>query len=118
MRLCNRLEHVHHRLAGGRIILVAGTYIAGTGGDRVDDDQAERQPKFPLQGSIRLPRHGDQRLDGAFVQQHRRGFVPAERRPLHAAASGADHRVQTQPHLVGTFGRDQQHAALALDDMP
>ena len=54
----------------------------------------------------------------AFVQQHRRGFIPAERRALHAAAFGADHRIQAQPHLVGTFGRNQQHAALALDDMP
>ena len=116
-RLCNRLEDVHHRLAGGGIILIAGPSIAGTGRDRVDDDQAQRQPEFFLQGSIRLPRHGDQRLDRALVQQHRRGLVPSERRPLHVAAFGADHCVQAQPHFVGTFGGDQQHAALALHGM-
>ena len=35
----------------------------------------------------------------------------------HAAALGADHRVEPQPHLVGALGRDQQHAALPLDGM-
>ncbi len=44
-------------------------------------------------------------------------FVPTEGNSFHAAALVAHHRVQPQPHLVSTLGRDQQHAALPLDDM-
>ena len=62
-----------------------------------------------------LPRHGDQLLGRALLQQQRRGLVPAERSPSHAAALVPDHRVEPQPHLVGALGCDQQHAALALD---
>ena len=51
------------------------------------------------------------------MQQHGRGLVPAKWRPGHAATFGTNHRVEPQPHLVGAFGRDQQHAALALDGM-
>ena len=38
--------------------------------------------------------------------------------PGHAAAFLPHHSVEPQPHLVGAFGRDQQHAALALDGVP
>ena len=54
------------------------------------------------------------RPPGCLVQQHRHGLIPSERRPLHVTAFGADHCVQPQPHLVSTFGSDQQHATLAL----
>ena len=68
--------------------------------------------------SVGLPRHRDQRLDRAFLQQQRGGLVPAKRSPLHVAALVADHRVKPQPHLAGALGRDQQHTALPLHRMP
>jgi hypothetical protein len=64
-----------------------------------------------------LAGHGDQVLDGVLVQQHRRGFVPAEWRPGHTAALLAHDSVETQLHLVGTLSRDQQNPTLALDDV-
>ena len=116
-RLCHRLQHIHHGLGGCRIVLVARPRVAGTGRDRVDDDEPERQPEFLLQRMVGLPSHRDQRLGCAFLQQQRGGLVPAKRSPLHVAALVANHRVKPQPHLAGAFGRDQQHAALPLHRM-
>ena len=46
-RLCDRLQHVHHGLAGCRVVLVACLRVAGAGRDRVDDDRARAAARIP-----------------------------------------------------------------------
>ena len=87
-RFSDRLEHVHEVLADAVVVLGPRLGVAGAGGNGVDEDQAERHPEFLLQRSIRLFSHRQQRLNGAFPQQHRSCLVPAERGSLHAPALG------------------------------
>src|SRR5262249_19095403 len=44
-----------------------------------------------------------------------RRLIPAERRPRHVPAFLAHRRIEPQPHFVGAFGGQEQHAALPLD---
>jgi hypothetical protein len=64
-----------------------------------------------------LPRHCDQGLDRALLQQERGRLVPAEWRPSHIAALLTHHGVEAQSHLISPLGGDQQHTTLALHDV-
>src|SRR5215813_9854016 len=55
-------QHPHHLLSDCAVALRALHGVAGAGCNRVDEYQAQRQPKLLLQRRIGLPSHGNKQL--------------------------------------------------------